>query len=479
MATPQWPMGSPRLAVLCLAAALLVPGAGARAQQVPLPSPGAPAEPELASWLLGRAILPAGSFVAAPADAPDALRTSGKFLNPERQRTQGIGLRPAPNTLSAVPGHAVESLSTPFAGQPVQGLSGLASDGDGAFLALSDNGFGGKANSPDAMLMVHRLAPDFARGTVTRQETIFLRDPDFRLPYPIAMEGTRERYLTGSDLDPESLQKVGDSLWIGDEFGPFLVETDLAGRVKAIFETRIDARVVRSPDHPALALPSTPGGKMPDFAVARSKGFEGLALSADGTRLHPILEGPLADLSGGARETLGPAAAVRILEFDLAARAWTARSWLYPLAAPTHAIGDFILLDARRGLVIERDHRQGSEAHACREPRAGGPCFAAPARYKRLVLIELPDAGAGEPVRRLGAVDLLAIADPDGKAGKDGAQARFAMPFVTIEGLAVIAPGRVVVANDNNLPLTAGRAPGVADDTELVLLEIPELAVPP
>ncbi|MDN8875478.1 hypothetical protein Q0N10_14130, partial [Staphylococcus aureus] len=84
----------------------------------------------------------------------------------------------------------------------------------------------------------------------------------------------------------------------------------------------------------------------------------------------------------------------------------------------------------------------------CREPRAGGPCFAAPARYKRLVLIELPDAGAGEPVRRLGAVDLLAIADPDGKAGKDGAQARFAMPFVTIEGLAVIAPGRVVVAND-------------------------------
>lgn len=468
-----------RLAVLCCAAALLVPGAAARAQQVQPPGQDAPAEPELESRLLGRAILPAGSFVAAPADAPDALRTSGKFLNPERQRLRGIGVRPAPTTPSAVPGHEAGSLATPFAGQPVQGVSGLAPDGEGAFLALSDNGFGARANSPDAMLMVHRLAPDFARGTLTRRASIFLSDPDFRLPYPIAMEGTRERYLTGADLDPESLQRVGGSLWIGEEFGPFLVETDLAGRVKAIFETRIDGRVVRSPDHPALALPPVPGGKVPDFAVARSKGFEGLALSADGTRLHPMLEGPLADPSTGTREAAGRDAAVRILEFDLAARAFTARSWLYPLAAPTHAIGDFVMLDGRRGLVIERDDRQGSQAQACREPREGGPCFQAPARYKRLVLIELPEAGAAEPVRRLGAVDLLAIADPEGKAGKDGAQARFAMPFVTIEGLAVLAPGRVVVVNDNNLPLTAGRSPGVADDTELVLLEIPALADPP
>jgi hypothetical protein len=47
--------------------------------------------------------------------------------------------------------------------------------------------------------------------------------------------------------------------------------------------------------------------------------------------------------------------ALRILEFDIGVRDWTGRPWLYPLEADGHAIGDFIVVEATRGLVVERD----------------------------------------------------------------------------------------------------------------------------
>ena len=56
--------------------------------------------------------------------------------------------------------------------------------------------------------------------------TTFLRDPDRVLPFKLNLEATAERYLTGADLDPESIQPIGDLLWIGDEFGPYLVAVD-------------------------------------------------------------------------------------------------------------------------------------------------------------------------------------------------------------------------------------------------------------
>ena len=33
----------------------------------------------------------------------------------------------------------------------------------------------------------------------------------------------------------------------------------------------------------------------------------------------------------------------------------------------------------------------------------------------------------------------------------------------------------IVVANDNNYPFSSGRAPGVADDNEFILLEVGDL----
>ncbi|WP_204315237.1 esterase-like activity of phytase family protein, partial [Klebsiella pneumoniae] len=68
--------------------------------------------------------------------------------------------------------------------------------------------------------------------------------------FRIANEATERRYLTGSDFDLESFQIVGDKIWIGDEFGPYLIRIDMTGKVEAVFDTLVDGQVVRSPDNP-------------------------------------------------------------------------------------------------------------------------------------------------------------------------------------------------------------------------------------
>lgn len=79
-------------------------------------------------------------------------------------------------------------------------------------------------------------------------------------------------------------------------------------------------------------------------------------------------------------------------------------------------------------------------------------------------------------VRKIGYVDLLDIADPQG-LGRNGAtrQGRFSFPFVTIENVDVVDAEHIVVANDNNLPYSSGRKLGVQDDNEFILLKVPAL----
>ena len=52
---------------------------------------------------------------------------------------------------------------------------------------------------------------------------------------------------------------------------------------------------------------------------------------------------------------------------------------------------------------------------------------------------------------------------------------RFALPFFTIENVAMVDAEHIIVANDNNLPFSAGRHLTRADDNEFILLRVPEL----
>ncbi|WP_018261961.1 esterase-like activity of phytase family protein [Methylobacterium sp. WSM2598] len=424
------------------------------------------AEPQaFPAVLAGHAILPALSVIPAPADAPKDLTVSGKFTTGRRVDEVGWveGLSMGRPT----------GVKLPFRGQPLQGHSGIKRMADGTFWVLTDNGYGTKANSPDAMLYLNRYRIDFDKGTVERLETIFLRDPDRRVPFRIANEGTESRYLTGSDFDPESFQFVGDDLWIGEEFGPYLIRADRSGRVKAVIETSVAGKPARSPDHFAVTTPPVPTAPVV-FTVKRSKGFEGMAASPDGRFLYPLLEGPLWDADAKDWEKTDGREDLRILEFDVAAASWTGRFWTYPLERNGHAIGDFNMIDAATALIIERDDGEGTADKACPAGEKRPDCFSVPAQFKRVVKIEMTEANRGGPVRKIGFIDLMRIADPHKRARKPLTDGVLAFPFFTIENVDVVDDRHIVVGNDNNLPFSASRDPNRADDNEFVLLEVAE-----
>jgi hypothetical protein len=419
--------------------------------------------------LKGHAVIPAMSLIAPPADAPVDAQISGKFTGPARNAEVGS----VPGDTGAQHGKRPTGISLPFEGQPLQGFSGLAMTPlpDGNLVALSDNGFGAKSNSPDALLMVHQIAPDFAGGTVAIAETVFLHDPDMKVPFRIAYEGTAERYLTGADFDPESIQVVGQEMWIGDEFGPNLIRATLDGKVISVTPTMMGDVMLKSADHPTSSAMSVMGK---DWTVPRSGGYEGMALQPDTGLLWGMLEKPLLGEDGQPEGTF-----LRALSFDPAKGEWTGAMFKFQLGEGATAIGDFNFIDATRALVIERDNGEGDPSLKC----AGDPapdCFPNPAVVKRVVLIDTATLDADGFVRRIGHIDLMDIADPDGMNRQETTASRdlagkMTFPFVTIESVVAVSDRQIIVGNDNNLPYSSGRRLDAAADTEYLLLDVPEL----
>ncbi len=415
--------------------------------------------------LAGHALMPARSFIAAPKDAPADLQVSGKFTT--GQRVEAIG------SVEGKSAGRPTGVSLPFKGQPIQGHSGIKRLADGSFWLLTDNGAGAKANSPDFMLYLNRYAVDFKSGQFKHLQTVFLHDPDKKVPFRIVHEGTKQRYLTGADFDTESFQIIGDSIWIGDEFGPYLIQADTKGRVRTVIETKVDGKTIVSPDHPSVTTPGTPGGEV-KFQARRSKGYEGMAASPDGSKLYALLEGALWDDAAKAYEAVDGKPYLRVLEFDVKAGQWTGRHWKYVLEANHHAIGDFNMISPTEGLIIERDNGEGTPDKACPAGEKRKDCFHDLPQFKRVYKVELSEANVNGPLRKIGYIDLLHIADPDKRSRKPLVNGELSFPFFTIENVDIVDATHIVVGNDNNLPFSSSRAPNQADDNELILLEVGE-----
>ncbi len=422
--------------------------------------------------LAGHAALPATTFVPAPKDAPASLQTSGKYTTPNGRREDRLGVIAGSSYLSAKDAPKPTGISLPFTGQPVQGFSGIKAMKDGSYWVLTDNGYGSKANSADAMLMFHHVKPDWKSGAVKRLQTVFLHDPDRKVPFLIVNEGTGKRYLTGADFDIESMQFIGEHVWFGDELGPYLVKTNRQGKVLAVYDTFVDGKLARSPDHFSVSTPATAGAF--STPVRRSRGYEGMAASKDGQFLYPLLEGPLWDEAGKQWENKDGREYLRVLEFNVAKGEWTGRSWKYALELKGNNIGDFNMIDADTGLIIERDNGEGLEITACNGP-ARPDCQNIPAKFKRVYKVSLKDVDADGFMRKIGYIDLMDIQDPKGLAKVGGKDGKFTFPFVTIEDVDVVDAEHIVVANDNNLPYSSGRQLGRNDDNEFILLHVPEL----
>ncbi len=424
------------------------------------------AEEVFSAKLAGHAYLPALTLITPPADAPRDAWVSGKFTGKTRNDK--------PMTVMGDVGKAYGShttgISLPFIGQPVQGMSGFAMNraADGSIFTLTDNGFGTKANSPDALLFFHRMKPDFESGKVERVDSVFLHDPDKKVPFRIAYEGTDSRYLTGADFDPESIQYLNDEIWIGDEFGPYIIRAGLDGRVKAVYPTMLDGKQLTGPDTPGTVVPAVAGK---DYRVQRSGGYEGMALQPKTNQLWAMLEKPLYDESGKPEGDF-----LRVMTFDTGKGAWTGNNYRFRLAKGATAIGDFNFIDDTRALVIERDNGEGDPSLACKTDDLSA-CYPLPAKVKNIVLVDTAKIDADGYIHRIGHINLMDIQDPDNKAILKTAAARdlkgkLTFPFFTIEDVMRVDENHILVGNDNNLPFSAGRQIGEAANNEFILLEV-------
>jgi hypothetical protein len=147
-----------------------------------------------------------------------------------------------------------------------------------------------------------------------------------------------------------------------------------------------------------------------------------------------------------------------------------------------NAIGDFNMIDATSGLIIERDNGEGTADKACPQGQRGDDCFPDLAKsddcfpdlakFKRVYKIELSDANAGKPVRKIAYIDLMKIKDPSNRARKPLNEGVLTFPFFTIENVDRVDETHIIVGNDNNLPFSSSRDPNEADDNEFVLLEV-------
>ncbi|MEZ0073652.1 esterase-like activity of phytase family protein [Planotetraspora sp. GP83] len=378
---------------------------GAAALTFGLATPAAMADPEHGGFgqatLTGFASLPAETFVP--------------------------GSEPSGSAIGAGP---FNGIAAPFAGQPVQGFSGIVNRHDGTFDVLSDNGYGAKANSADFLLRVHRIKPNVATGKVEVVGGFNLTDPDHRVPFPLTRA---DRTLTGADFDVESIVRSFDgTYWIGDEFGPFLLHFAPSGR---LLQAPIALDGVKAPENPYL------NGGQPN--IRSSKGFEGMARSVDGRHLYPLLEGTVdGDTPGD----------LRLYDFDVRKGQYTGDRWTYRLDSPSNSIGDAITVDRHRFLIIERDNNQGDAA-----------------ALKRIYLVDTRDRDGDGAMDKTLVADLLNLANPKGLGGF-GQTFRF--PFQTIEDVTLLDDRTLAVVNDNNFPFSSGRTPGKADNDEFITVRL-------
>jgi len=405
-----------RTIVAALAATLTLPALPAQASDDGAEQPR----------LVGRAVLPADALASGP--------PSGAAI--------GTGL--------------VNGVLFPRPQQAVAGFSAIVAGRErGEYLAMPDNGFGNKLNSADFLIRAYYVRPEFktARGgsgaievDTAAGEFISFRDPDRRIGFPIVNDTTGDRLLTGADIDPESLQR-GDNgdLWMGDEFGPWILHFDATGRLlDAPFAT---PGPLMSSSNPFLGgqAPTQPG----------SRGYEAMAISPSGGTLYAALE--------GATVAEGTSTHRIVFEFSVRDEAFTGRVWSYRTEQPGHLVADMWAVDRHHLVVIERDAGRGLAA-----------------TFRNVYVVDLRRVDAGGSLVKTLAVDLAAIPDPDLvslpeiHAGDVGLGDPFRVTCESVEAIHPVGMGKLLIGCDNNLP-NSGRNPAIADDTELIVVKVPAL----
>jgi hypothetical protein len=189
----------------------------------------------------------------------------------------------------------------------------------------------------------------------------------------------------------------------------------------------------------------------------RSRGFEAMAITPDGSRLIASLEGPtVADTKTNESRRV-------MLEFSIVDKAFTGRTWWYRTEATGNMVADMWALDQQRMVLIERDGKFGLDA-----------------QFRSVYVVDLSQVGPEKWIGKHLAADLTAISDPDLvslppiHAGDVGLGNPFRVACESIEAIQVLDGGRLLLGCDNNFP-NKGRNPDLADDNEFIIVKVPGL----
>lgn len=212
---------------------------------------------------------------------------------------------------------------------------------------LSDRGPGGGTLSYETRVQRFTLDVNPVTGAISSfriAQTVKFTRPDGSAFNGLAPSPTT---TLGNALDPEGfvVNPHTGHFYVSDEYGPSLYEFDRNG----VF--------VRAFDTPAALVPKT--GGVDDFAGTANttgrrsnRGFEGLAISADGSKVYAMLQSSMVD-EGGADGVMN-----RIVQFDTASyHAEHQFAYRMDTASQGRGISALVALNDTEFLVLERNNR--------------------------------------------------------------------------------------------------------------------------
>lgn len=158
-------------------------------------------------------------------------------------------------------------------------------------------------------------------------------------------------------FDPEGVRasRCGNSVYVSDEYGPFLYEFDLGS-----------GKRLRSLGLPAKLGIDAPSEVVDDeltknaFGRQTNRGMEGLAISPDGSKLYGIMQNAL--LQDGGLDAANKRVGLnnRIVEIDVAAG--DLREFVYTLEDKGNGVNEILAINDHEFLVLERDGKAGAAA---------------------------------------------------------------------------------------------------------------------
>ena len=339
------------------------------------------------------------------------------------------------NTYTAGPfsQHQGSSIWAPPSSQIVGGFSAAEKAIDGNYIFLIDTGFGPKSASMSSLLGLYELKIDFndfhdgykntdvlklIRFNDIDNKLSFAKQADFKFygndqkNNPVDSLIKKGKLLTGGDIDPESFRvDYKGNIWVGDEFGPFLIKMDKTGKV---LRQEISFPDITSPENPLLKTGDIP-------TIKTTAGLEGMAINPLGNKLYPMLEKPVI---GDDDKTL------RIYEFDIDKERFEEGYFLYKLDGDATEIRELVAINDTEFLTIEQNERWGD------------------GQVKKVYWLSIADVEKNGHVKKREIVDLMNISDPD-DLNKDG-NIHFSFPKLTIESIIILDKDTLLITNDNN-----------------------------